>query len=259
MTPSDPSPSTATRVAPLAGRVALITGASRGIGRAIALELATCGAEIACTARDVSRLEETCQAVVALGRECLPLAADVAVEEAMNEAVLQTLKHFGRVEILVNNAGIVADGLLMRMRTEDWRRVLAVNLDGIFYATRAVARPMIKQRAGRIVNLSSIVGFTGNPGQVNYSSTKAAIVGFTRSTALELASRNITCNAVAPGYIHTDMTASLNAEQKAQITAHIPLGRTGTAEEIAHVVRFLVSDDASYITGSVIHVNGGLY
>ncbi len=241
------------------GKVAIVTGAGRGIGKAIALDLAAAGCDIVFTNRTKALADETQAAIEALGRKCLAAQADVSDAAAVDALVKEALERFGRIDILVNNAGVTKDGLLLRMTPEDWRAVMAVNLDGMFYMTRAVIRTMVRQRSGRIVNLSSVVGFTGNPGQVNYASSKAAIVGFTKSVARELGSRNITCNAVAPGFIETDMTGKLDEARQKAILDQVPLGRMGSVEDIAKAVRFLASEDASYITGTVLHVNGGMY
>ena len=211
------------------------------------------------TNRTKALADQTQAAIEALGRKCLAAQADVSDSAAVDGLVKAALERFERIDILVNNAGITKDTLLLRMTPEDWRSVMAVNLDGMFYMTRAVIRTMVRQRSGRIVNLSSVVGFTGNPGQVNYASSKAAIMGFTKSVARELGSRNITCNAVAPGFIETDMTGQLDEAQQKAILDQVPLGRMGTAEDVARAVRFLVSEDAAYITGTVLHVNGGMY
>jgi len=243
----------------LENRVALVTGAGRGIGRAIALELAAQGADIIFTNRTPALAEETKAAVEAAGRRCLSFQADVAEPEQVDAMVAKSLEAFPTIDILVNNAGITRDNLLMRMKVEEWRDVMRVNLDGMFHMTRAVVRPMMKQRRGRIINITSVVGFTGNAGQINYSSAKAAAVGFTKSLAKELGARNVTCNAVAPGFIDTDMTRVLTEAQQKAILDQIPLGRMGSVEEIAKVVRFLASDDASYINGEIIHVNGGMF
>ncbi|MCZ6531589.1 MAG: 3-oxoacyl-[acyl-carrier-protein] reductase [SAR324 cluster bacterium] len=240
-------------------QVALVTGAGRGIGKAIALDLAQAGADIVFTNRTKSLAEETRAEIEALGRKCLAVQADVTEPEAVEGMVAQALEQFSTIDILVNNAGITSDQLFMRMTTENWRKVMSVNLDGMFYVTRAVIKTMVKQRRGRIINITSVVGFTGNPGQVNYSSAKSAVVGFTKSIARELGSRNITCNAVAPGFVDTDMTRVLNESQRKAIMDQIPLGRMGTVEEIAKAVRFIASEDAGYISGTVIHVNGGMF
>ena len=243
----------------LTGRVALVTGAGRGIGKAIALELAACGADIIFTNRNKELADATKADIEALGRKCLAAQADVADPEAIDALVKQATETFPSLDILVNNAGITKDNLFMRMSAQEWRDVMQVNLDGMFYMTKAVIRAMMKQKYGRIVNLTSVVGFTGNPGQVNYSATKSAVVGFTKSLAKELGSRNITCNAVAPGFIETDMTRELNEAQQKAILDQVPLGRMGSVEEIARAVRFLVSEDANYISGTTLHVNGGMY
>ncbi|MCZ6627032.1 MAG: 3-oxoacyl-[acyl-carrier-protein] reductase [SAR324 cluster bacterium] len=240
-------------------QVALVTGAGRGIGKAIALDLAQAGADIVFTNRTKSLAEETRAEIEALGRKCLAVQADVTEPEAVEGMVAQALEQFSTIDILVNNAGITSDQLFMRMTLENWRKVMSVNLDGMFHVTRAVIKTMVKQRRGRIINITSVVGFTGNPGQVNYSSAKSAVVGFTKSIARELGSRNITCNAVAPGFVDTDMTRVLNESQRKAIMDQIPLGRMGTVEEIAKAVRFIASEDAGYISGTVIHVNGGMF
>jgi 3-oxoacyl-[acyl-carrier protein] reductase len=241
------------------GKVALVTGAGRGIGKAIALDLAQAGCDLVITNRTKELGDQVRAAIVALGRKCLAVQADVADVAAVDAMVKQALELFGRVDILVNNAGITKDGLLLRMSPEDWRQVMAVNLDGMFYTTRAVIKTMVRQRFGRIVNVSSVVGFTGNPGQVNYASSKAAMIGFTKSVARELGSRNVTCNAVAPGFVETEMTGKLDDAQQKAILDQVPLGRMGKAEDIAKAVRFLASEDAAYITGTTLHVNGGMY
>jgi len=243
----------------LQGKVALVTGAGRGIGKGIALELAAAGADIVFTNRNKALADATQAEIEALGRRCVAVQADIADPAQVDALVKQGLEQLSTIDILVNNAGVTKDTLLLRMSPEDWREVMAVNLDGMFYVTRAVIRTMVKQRRGRIINLTSVVGFTGNPGQVNYASSKSAAIGFTKSLARELGGRNITCNAVAPGFVDTDMTRDLSEAQKNAILEQVPLGRMGTVADIAKVVRFLASDDASYITGTVIHVNGGMY
>jgi len=243
----------------LANKVALVTGAGRGIGKAIALNLAAAGADIVFTNRTPELAEVTKAEVEALGRKCLAVQADVAQPDQVDGMIGQALEAFPTIDILVNNAGVTRDQLLMRMTPQDWRQVMEVNLDGMFYVTRAVIKTMVKQRRGRIVNITSVVGFTGKPGQVNYASTKAAVMGFTKSVARELGSRNVTCNAVAPGFIDTDMTRALTEARQKAILDQIPLGRMGTVEDVAKAVRFVVGEDAAYITGTVIHVNGGMY
>ena len=243
--------------APLADQVALGTGASRGIGRAIALELAAAGAEVVVNyAASASAAEAVVEAITAAGGRAYALAADVAVEEQVDGLVKTVLERSGRLDVLVNNAGITRDGLLLRMKTSDWQSVIDLNLTGVFLCTRAVSRSMLKARRGRIINITSVVGLVGNPGQANYSAAKAGVIGFTRSTAAEFASRGITVNAVAPGFIATDMTRELNEEP---ILAAIPLGRMGQPEEVAGAVRFLAADPAAaYITGQVLQVDGGM-
>ena len=240
-------------------KTALVTGAGRGIGRTIALELAAQGANICFTNLNADRGAAVKKEIEALGRKCLHMVGDCGDEEVSRTVVKQCHEQFASIDILVNNAGITRDGLVMRMTAEDWREVMRVNLDGMFYMTKPVARLMMKQRAGRIINITSVVGFTGNAGQVNYSSSKSAAVGFTKSLAKELGTRGITCNAVAPGFVDTDMTASLKDTQREALLKQIALGRMGKAEEIAKVVAFLAGPGATYITGEIIHVNGGMY
>jgi 3-oxoacyl-[acyl-carrier protein] reductase len=240
-------------------KTAFITGASRGIGRACAIALAQAGTRVALAARDLAKLEETAAAVKALGGEAYVVAIDMASAESIKEAIATTAKEFGRIDILVNNAGITRDGLALRMKPEDWDSVLRTNLTGSFVACQQVMQGMMKERWGRIINISSIVGESGNPGQANYVASKAGLIGLTKSLAQEIASRNITVNAVTPGFIDTDMTAVLTEDQKNNMLAHIPLKRLGKPEEIAAAVRFLASEDASYITGHVLSVNGGMY
>ncbi|MEE8396985.1 MAG: 3-oxoacyl-[acyl-carrier-protein] reductase [bacterium] len=243
----------------LANKVALVTGAGRGIGKAIALNLARAGADIVFTNRTKSLADATQAEVEALGRKCLAVQADVSDPGQMDGMIKQALETFATLDIVVNNAGITRDNLMLRMSPDDWRAVMSVNLDGMFYLTRAVIKTMVRQKYGRIINITSVVGFTGNAGQVNYASAKAAVEGFTKSVAKELGSRNITCNAVAPGFIDTDMTRALNEKQQKAILDQIPLGRMGAAEDVAHAVRFLAGEEAAYISGAVIHVNGGMY
>ena len=243
----------------LQGKTALITGASQGIGRACALALAKSGARIALAARNQANLEAVAAEIIAAGGEaqCFPL--DVSDETSIQTAAKAALAHFGTVHILVNNAGITRDNLLLRMKRADWDAVLTTNLTGTFLLTQAVLNPMLRARWGRIINISSVVARTGQAGQANYSASKAGLIGFTQSMARELASRSITVNAVAPGYIETAMTAALDEKQRAAFLTHIPLGRAGTEEDVAHAVAFLASPQASYITGHVLDVNGGLY
>ena len=243
----------------LKDKIALVTGAGRGIGKGIALELAARGADIIFTNRTKELADATRSEIESLGRQCLALQADISQPDQAEDLVKQGLERFSTIDILVNNAGITRDMLVMRMSTEHWREVMEVNLDGMFYVTKPVVRAMIRQRSGRIINLSSVVGFTGNPGQINYSASKSAVIGFTKSLAKELGGRNIACNAVAPGFIDTDMTRELNEEQKKAILGQIPLGRIGSVEEVAKTVAFLASADSSYISGTVVHVNGGMY
>lgn len=240
-------------------RIALITGASRGIGRACALELARAGYRVALAARQTDKLEEVAAEIRAMGGEAYVVALDLASQESIKAGFAKVSAEFGRIEVLVNNAGMTKDNLALRMKADDWNLVLQTNLSGAFFCIQQVISPMMKERWGRIINIASVVGQSGNPGQANYVASKAGLLGLTKSLAQELASRNITVNAVAPGFIETDMTNVLKDEQKARITQAIPMGRIGRAEEVAAAVRFLASDEASYITGNVIDVNGGMY
>jgi 3-oxoacyl-[acyl-carrier protein] reductase len=243
----------------LTGKSALVTGGARGIGKAICLHLARQGADVAFV--DVGRAEvaeATVAEIQALGRKALYIPADVTDPDACVKAVQATLEAFGKVDILVNNAGITRDDLIMRMPIEDWKKVLEVNLYGSFYMIKAVIRPMLKAHAGRIVNMSSVSGQAGQMGQANYSASKAALIGLTKATAREVASRGITCNAVAPGFVVTELTKDLPVSLTDQLKASTPLGRFGTVDEIASAVTFLVSDEAAYITGQVLAVDGGL-
>jgi len=242
----------------LEGRIAIVTGSGQGIGRAIAETLARHGADIVVADLDPGRSQETVAAVTALGRRALNLKVNVAVWDEVKGMVDQVVKEWGKVDILVNNAGVTRDGLLIRMKDEDWNLVLQVNLNGTFHCTKAVLQPMGKQRYGRIVNIASIVGVMGNAGQANYAASKAAVIGFTKTVAREYAARSITVNAVAPGFIDTAMTQGLSAEVKETLQKQIPLSRLGLPSDVAAAVRFLVSDEAGYITGHVLHVNGGM-
>ncbi|HZS11227.1 MAG TPA: 3-oxoacyl-[acyl-carrier-protein] reductase [Nitrospirales bacterium] len=242
----------------LDGKHAIVTGAAQGIGRAIAETLAKAGADIIVADLDPGRSEETVAAIKKLGRRALNLKVNVSDSSDVKAMVDEVLKQWGRIDILVNNAGITRDGLLLRMREEDWNLVLQVNLNGTFYCTKAVLQPMTKQRFGRIINIASIVGVMGNAGQANYAASKAAVIGLTKTVAREYASRQVTVNAVAPGFIDTAMTQGLPADVKELLQKQIPLGRLGLPSDIAEAVRFLASDEAGYITGQVLHVNGGM-
>ena len=243
----------------LNGKVALVTGASRGIGKAIALELAKAGADLSICGRDVAKLSDCRKEIESLGRRCLSIKADVSNSEEVNGMVNKTLDKFGKIDILINNAGITRDELLVRMKDEDWKAVLDTNLTGVFLVTRAVSKAMLRSRkGGRIINISSTIALTGNEGQANYASAKAGILGLTKSVARELASRGITCNAVAPGFIETNMTAGVSEAVQKRILEQIPAGRFGSVEQVAGVVLFLASEAAGYITGQVIRVDGGM-
>ncbi len=243
----------------LSGKSALVTGASRGIGRAIALRLATQGADIAFSYKgNAAAAAETTAAIEALGRRALAVQADVSDGSSADGVVKAALEAYGKVDILVNNAGITRDDLIMRMTEEAWRSVLETNLFGAFWMIKAVTRPMLKARGGRIINMTSVSGQAGQTGQANYSAAKAGLIGLTKATARELASRGITVNAVAPGFVLTELTQDLPDPLKAEITSRTPLGRFGTTEEVAYAVAFLASDEAAYITGQVLAVDGGL-
>ncbi|MEH7546234.1 MULTISPECIES: 3-oxoacyl-[acyl-carrier-protein] reductase [Bacillaceae] len=243
----------------LAGKFALVTGASRGIGREIALELARQGANVAVNfAGSEAKANEVVDEIKALGRDAFAVKCNVADTEAVSEMVKATVDRFGRLDILVNNAGITRDNLLMRMKEEEWDDVINTNLKGVFLCTKAVTRQMMKQRVGRIINIASVVGVSGNPGQANYVAAKAGVIGLTKTTAKELASRNITVNTIAPGFITTDMTDQLSEEVKAEMLKQIPLARLGEPKDIAKITAFIASDDSSYITGQTLHVNGGM-
>ncbi len=243
----------------LEGKIALVTGSSRGIGRAIALELGKKGVNVAVNyAGNEQKAEEVVQELHDLGVKAIKIRANVADEQDVKAMIKEVTKEFGRLDILVNNAGITKDNLLMRMKVEEFDQVIETNLKGAFLCTKAVTRQMMKQRYGKIINIASIVGVSGNPGQANYVAAKAGLIGLTKSTAKELATRNILVNAVAPGFITTDMTNILTEEQKDAILSQIPLEKLGEPEDIANVVCFLASDDAKYITGQTIHVDGGM-
>ena len=241
----------------LAGQTALVTGGGRGIGRAVALALAEAGAEVVVNySSSATAAEDVVHSIQGAGGKAYSLQANVSLEEDVDRLIKTVLERSGRLDVLVNNAGITRDGLMMRMKTNDWQSVIDLNLTGVFLCSRAVARPMLKQKSGRIINITSVVGLIGNPGQANYAAAKAGVIGLTRTTAKELASRGITVNAVAPGFIATDMTKDLDADT---ILRDIPLGSFGTQEQVAGVVRFLAADSAaSYITGQVIQVDGGM-
>ncbi len=242
----------------LASQVAVVTGAGRGIGRAIALRFAAEGAEVVCVSRTVENAEKVATEVRALGRRAWAHAVDVADPTAVGASATAILAEAGRVDILVNNAGVTRDGLLMRMSEADWDTVLNTNLRGAFAFTKAFTRAFVKQRAGRIINVASVIGLIGNAGQCNYAASKAGLIGFTKSVARELASRGITVNALAPGFITTDMTAGLTEELKAGVLRQIPLGRFGEAEDIAQAALFLAGPGGRYVTGQVLVVDGGM-
>lgn len=243
----------------MTNRTALVTGASRGIGRAIALKLASAGAKIVVASNEKENNDKVVAEIAAAGGQAWPLFVDITSPDSIKEAFAAASKEAGRIDILVNNAGVTKDGLAVRMKKQDWDFVLSINLTGAFLAAQQVLPGMMKERWGRIVNIASVVGLAGNAGQANYVSSKAGIIGLTKALAQEVGSRNITVNAVAPGFIETDMTAVLPQEVKDAMLARIALRRGGKPEDVAAAVKFLVSDDASYITGHVISVNGGMY
>jgi 3-oxoacyl-[acyl-carrier protein] reductase len=249
----------ASRLPTLNNRTALVTGASQGIGRAIALRLAADGAQVAVAARNQEKLAEVVAEIVAAGGSAHAFALDMASEDSIKACAKDVVAHFGKIEILVNNAGITRDILALRMKRQDWDDVITTNLTGAFLMCQACMSSMLKARWGRIINITSVVGETGQAGQANYAASKAGLIGLTKSLARELASRTITVNAVAPGYIETAMTAILTDEQKSAMTSQIPLARAGTDADIAAAVAFLASDDAAYITGHTLDVNGGMY
>ncbi|MDU4959951.1 MAG: 3-oxoacyl-[acyl-carrier-protein] reductase [Sporomusaceae bacterium] len=243
----------------LGNKVALVTGASRGIGRAVALALAKAGAKVVVNyAGNAQAAADTVEAITAFGGEAIAVQADVAQADAVETLIKQALDAYGRIDILVNNAGITRDNLLLRMKEDDWDAVMNTNLKGIFHCTKQVSRIMIKQKSGKIINMTSVVGVMGNAGQSNYAAAKAGVIGFTKSMAKELAARGITVNAIAPGFIATDMTAVLPDQVKAGMADNIPLARMGQPEEVAAAAVFLASDSADYITGQTLHVDGGM-
>lgn len=242
----------------LADKVAVVTGAGRGIGRAVALAYARMGADVACVSRTEENSAKVAAEVEALGRKAWALAVDVSDTAAVDAAAKEILESAGRVDILVNNAGVTRDNLLMRMSEEEWDTVLDINLKGAFNFTKAFSRTFIKQRSGRIINIASVIGLIGNAGQSNYAASKAALIGFTKSVAKELAPRGITANAIAPGFIETDMTAALDDKVRESIIGNVPLGRFGSPDDIAHAAVFLAMEPSGYITGQVLTVDGGM-
>ncbi len=246
-------------VSPNPIKVALVTGASQGIGRAVALRLAQDGFTLALAARNEDKLKQVAAEIATAGGQAEVFVLDIANEESIKTTAKAVLTHYGKLDLLVNNAGITRDNLLLRMKRADWDDVLNTNLTGTFLLTQAVMGSMIKARSGRIINISSVVGRIGQAGQANYAASKAGLIGFTKSLARELASRGVTANVVAPGYIESPMTAVLDEKQNATILSHIPLGRIGSDVDVAHSVAFLASEGASYITGHVLDVNGGMY
>ncbi len=241
------------------GKAAIVTGASRGIGREIALHLANEGAKVAVNySGSKDKADEVVEIIKNAGGEAFAIQADVSNPDSVKNMIDETIATFGSIDILVNNAGITRDNLLMRMKEDEWDDVININLKGVFLCTKGVTRQMMRQRAGKIVNVASIVGVSGNPGQANYVAAKAGVIGLTKTTAKELATRNINVNAVAPGFITTDMTETLSEDVQKQMLANIPLGKLGSPENVAKTVLFLLSDDAAYITGQTIHVDGGM-
>ena len=242
----------------LKDKVAIVTGGARGIGRDISLVFASQGADIAICDVNTDAMAATAKEIEALGRKCMTASVDVTKTEQVDSFVQKALDKFGKIDILVNNAGITRDGLLVRMSEADWDLVHNVNLKGAFTCTKAVSKIMMKQRDGRIVNMASIIGIMGNAGQANYAASKGGLIAFTKTVAKELASRNVRANAIAPGFIQTDMTAKLSEEVKSEMLKHIPLGKLGTPQDVANLALFLVSDDSAYITGQVVQVDGGM-
>lgn len=243
----------------LKGQIAIVTGASRGIGRAIALELANQGADVVVNySGNEEKAKSVVEEILSSGSRAFAVQCDVSDSDSVAAMLKRTIDEFGKVDILVNNAGITKDNLLMRMKEDEWDQVINTNLKGVFLCTKAVTRPMMKQRKGRIINVASVVGITGNPGQANYVAAKAGVIGFTKTAAKELASRGITVNAVAPGFISTDMTDQLPEDVRNQLLSQIPLGRLGNPGDIAKVAAFLASDDSSYMTGQTLSVDGGM-
>ncbi|HEY3425568.1 MAG TPA: 3-oxoacyl-[acyl-carrier-protein] reductase [Negativicutes bacterium] len=243
----------------LDGKVAIVTGASRGIGRAVVIALAKAGAKVVINyAGNVIAAQEVEQVITNAGGQAILVQGDVSDAGAVEAMVKQTMDTYGRIDILINNAGITRDNLLMRMKEEDWDMVMNTNLKGIFHCTKAASRIMMKQRSGKIINMTSVVGVMGNAGQSNYAAAKAGVIGFTKSMAKELSSRGITVNAIAPGFISTDMTAVLSDQVKTELATKVPLGRLGAPEDVAAAVLFLASDTANYITGQTLHVDGGM-
>ncbi len=245
--------------APLAGKAAVVTGGSRGIGLALARLLAERGAGVVVSGRDAERLQSAVKSLEGLAGRVVGVVADAAKREDADRLIESAREHLGRLDILVNNAGITRDALLVRMKDDDWDRVMAINLRGVFLMTRAASKVMLRQKSGRIINITSTAGAMGNAGQTNYSAAKAGVIGLTKASARELAHWSILVNAVAPGLIETDMTAAIPESARTELLAQVPLGRMGTAREVAEMVGFLAGDGAAYITGQVFHVNGGLY
>lgn len=243
----------------LEGRVAFVTGASQGIGRACALAFAEAGADVALASRNAEKLDAAAREIEQLGRKAMPIAMDVSSPDSIRTAVAKVLESWKKIDILVNNAGITRDNLLLRMKPEDWDAVLRTNLDGAYHCIKEILPGMVRQRYGRIINVTSVVAQAGNPGQANYVASKAGLIGLTKAVAAEVARRNITVNAVAPGFIDTAMTGKLPEEIRQKILSIVPLGRVGTDREVAFGVRFLASEEAGYITGHVLNINGGMY